>query len=123
MKNFTFLCFLWFHFITFGQNPEGLSFEATTYDFGTIKSKTNAKAVFKFENISNSAIEILKIHGQGHCIEIDSSSLRTYAPKERGEILISYNISCKGPIRRTVSVFTSQKDNTITLKLIGKVSE
>jgi hypothetical protein len=123
MKNFIFLCFLCFYFITFGQNPEGLTFETSTYDFGTIDSKTNAKAVFKFENSSNSAIEILKIHGQSLCIEIGSSSLKTYAPKQKGEILISYNISCKGPIRRTLSVFTSQKENTITLKLIGKVSE
>ncbi len=123
MKNFTFLCFLWLHFITFGQNPEGLNFETSTYDFGIIDSQTKAKAVFKFKNSSNSTIEILKIHGKSHCIKIDSSSLRTYAPKERGEILISYDSSCKGPIRRTVSVFTSQKEHTITLKLIGKVSE
>jgi hypothetical protein len=95
----------------------------STYDFGIINSKNKAEAVFKFKNSSNSAIEILKIHGQSHCIEIDSTSLRTYAPKEKGEILISYNTKCKGPIRRTVSVFTSQKDNTITLKLIGKVCQ
>jgi hypothetical protein len=107
----------------FGQNPKGLSFETSTYDFGTIDSKTEAKAVFRFKNSANFAIEILKIHGESHCIKIDSSSLGTYAPKKDGKILISYNTSCKGPIRRTVSVFTSQEEHTITLKLIGKVSE
>ena len=123
MNNFTFFCFLWLHFVMFGQNPEGLSFETSTYNFGTIDSQTEAKAVFKFKNSANSTIEILKIHGKSHCINIDSSSLRTYAPKEDGKILISYNTGCKGPIRRTVSVFTSQEEHTITLKLIGKVSE
>ena len=123
MKIFIFLLILNSPFCFYGQSNQGLSFESTSYDFGTISSGTDAVATFNFTNNTSVEIEILKIHGENHCIEIDSSSLKRYAPKEKGLITVTYNTECIGPIRKTLSVFTSVKGNTSTLKLTGKVIE
>lgn len=123
MKTFTFLLFLCWPLVFFSQKTEGLSFESTSFNFGNISSKSEAKAKFLFTNTSDTPIEIQKIHGKTHCIEIDTSSQKTYAPQEKGMIIVNYNTSCKGPIRKTLSVFTSNENNTISLKLIGKVED
>lgn len=123
MKNFTFLLCFSFPLFFYGQKTEGLSFETTTYDFGNITSKSKAEARFLFSNTSDSPVQILKIHGENHCIEIDSLSKKTYAPKEKGMISVTYDTSCKGHIRKTLSVFTTGQNNTISLKLIGKVED
>lgn len=123
MKRYAILLFLCLPSLSFGQSEEVLSFESTTYDFGTIPSSSKAQAKFLFTNTSDSSVEILKIHGGNHCIEIDTSSHRSYAPKEKGMISLTYDTSCKGPIRKTLSVFTSGKNNTITLKLTGKIED
>lgn len=123
MKNFTILMFLSFPILFWGQNEKGLSFESTTYDFGTISSSTKAHAKFLFTNTSDLPIEIIKIHGENHCIEIDSSSHKIYEPKEKGIVSVIYDTSCKGHIRKTLSVFTINESNTISLKLIGRVKD
>lgn len=123
MKNFIIPLFFCLPVLFFGQNDTGLTFESKSYDFGTISSTSKAKAKFLFTNASDSSVEILKILGESHCIKIDTSSQRSYAPKEKGFILITYDTSCKGPIRKTLSVFTSNKNNTISLKLTGKIED
>jgi hypothetical protein len=124
MKNFTFLIILCLPLLFFGQKSNGLSFESTSHDFGTITSNSKAVATFFFTNNSSSSIEILKVHGENHCLEIDNSCLKIYAPQEKGIITVTYNTDCKGPIRKTLSVFTSlENNNAISLKLVGKVSD
>lgn len=109
--------------LSFSQTKQGLDFEFETHDFGTISSKDKTKAIarFFFTNTADSPVEILKIHGENQCIEIDSSSIKKYKPKEKGIITISYNTDCQGPIRKTLSVLTSHKNNLTPLKLRGKV--
>lgn len=121
MKKLILLSLIFMPMLFFSQENKGLSFKTTSHDFGIINSKSNAKATFNFTNTSESIVEILKVHGENRCIVIDSLSVRSYAPKEKGTITITYDSDCKGPIRKTVSVFTSNKNNTISLKLIGKV--
>lgn len=121
MKNFTLLIFIGFPFLFFSQTESGLSFETTSHDFGAVSKDTKIEATFFFTNTSDLPVEILKIHGQNHCIEIDSSSLKVYDPKEKGLVTVNYNSNCMGPIRKTLSVFTSVENNTISLKLTGKV--
>ena len=121
MKNLLILFFTFMPLLFFSQENNGLSFKKTNHDFGTITSNSNVKAIFDFTNTSDTTIEIFKIHGINRCIEIDSSSVRKYAPNEKGEIIVTYNSDCKGPIRKTLSIFTSKKDNTVSLKLSGKV--
>lgn len=124
MKNFLLLFFLTIPLLFFGQKSEGLSFESTIYDFGNLSSNSEAVATFLFSNEAGTPIEIVKIHGGNHCIDIDSSSIKMYAPNEKGIITVIYDTDCKGPIRKTLSVFTSLKDsNTISLKLTGKISD
>lgn len=110
-------------FFGYAQSPEGLCFENLHLDLGVVTSNNDANGIFKFSNTSNTSIEILNIHGQNHCVEIDTSSLKSFAPKAKGEIKINYNLSCKGPIRKTISVFTSFSKEPITLKLTGKILE
>ena len=123
MKNLSFLIFLSLPMLFFSQNKKGLDFETETHDFGIIDSKNKAKIIAKFffTNSANSPVEILKIHGQNRCIEIDSSSIKKYKPKEKGIITISYNTDCHGPIRKTLSVLTSHKNNLTPLKLRGEI--
>ncbi|WP_019038198.1 DUF1573 domain-containing protein [Psychroflexus tropicus] len=121
MKTFYYLLLILTPLINYSQTQDGLSFQATTHDFGTLMKGSEAKAKFKFLNSSSKTIEILKIHGENHCLKIDTSSLKAYAPNEKGVIIAEYDTNCTGPIRKTLSVFTSLKDNTTTLKLIGEV--
>lgn len=125
MKNLTILFIALFPLLFFSQdNSKSLSFESKTYDFGELKSKSKAKAIFNFKNNSESTIEIVQILGINHCIEIDSSSVRKYSPNENGIITVIYDTNCKGPIRKTLSVFTSEKESkAISLKLTGKVDD
>ena len=69
--------------LSFGQNSKGLNFESSHYDFGNLSSKTNAQGMFEFSNTSNKSIEILKIHGQDQCLEINTSNLKSYAPQAK----------------------------------------
>lgn len=123
MKSYIVLFFIGVPFLFFGQKSEGLSFVSTTYNFGTISSNSLLKAEFLFTNTSDLPVEIIKIHGDNDCIEIDTSSYRNYKPEEKGVITVIYNASCKGHIRRTLSVFTSNKNNTVSLKLTGKIND
>lgn len=122
MKTLLSLLLLFLPILFFGQSNDGLSFEFTSHDFGTISSNSDAVVKFSFTNTSTKDIEISKILGQNQCIEIDSSSLKRYSPKEKGVISVTYDTSCVGPIRKTLSVFTSNNE-TSTLKLTGKVIE
>jgi len=123
MKNITLSFLFILPLFLYSQSDQGLNFESTEHDFGKISSGSKALAKFSFTNESNKNVEILKIHGENHCLEIDSLNLKSYAPKESGSIIVSYNTDCIGPIRKTLSVFTSSKRNTITLKLLGEVLE
>jgi hypothetical protein len=123
MKNITLSLLFILPFCLYSQSNQGLNFESTDFDFGNVSSGSKALATFLFTNESSKYVEILKIHGGNHCLEIDSTSLKSYAPKEKGIITATYNTDCIGPIRKTLSVFTTSKDNTITLKLLGEVSE
>lgn len=108
--------------LLFSQESVGLRFQSTTYDFGELSSNEDATALFNFVNASGTPIEILNIQGASRCVLIDSSSVKSYAPSEKGEIFITYNTACTGPIRKTLSVFTDYKDDTVALKLTGEVS-
>jgi len=122
MKNITLLIILCLPLLSIGQNKNALNFESKNHDFGTISSNSQkAIATFQFTNTSKTPIEIVRIHGENHCLDIDSLSLKSYAPGEKGTITVTYNTECVGPIRKTLSVFTSKKAMTITLKLTGKV--
>ena len=108
--------------LLFSQESEGLRFQSTTYDFGELSSNEDATALFNFVNASSTPIEILNIQGGSRCVLINSSSVKSYAPSEKGKIFITYNTACIGPIRKTLSVFTDNKDETVSLKLTGEVS-
>jgi hypothetical protein len=108
--------------LLFSQENVGLRFQSTIYDFGELSSNEDATALFNFVNASGTPIEILNIKGGSRCVLIDSSSVKSFAPSEKGEIFITYNTACIGPIRKTLSVFTDYKDDTVSLKLTGKVS-
>lgn len=123
VKNFTFLLFLNLLTLFFGQNEQGLSFESTSYDFGTISSKSKALAKFSFTNTSDLSVKILSKRGVNTCIEIDSSGMRRYEPKQKGVIKVTYDISCKGPTPKTLSVFTSSKNNSISFEFSGKIED
>ena len=104
------------------QNSKAvIEFEKTTIDYGTIEKGADGKKIFKFTNTGNIPLIISQVKASCGCT-IPKKPDAPIGPGKSGEIIVRYDTKRVGPFRKTIRVYTNQKNNQIVeLKLKGSV--
>ncbi len=85
-----------------------IQFDTTTHDFGTVEQATKNDHVFKFKNIGDEDLEIIKVRPTCGCTAALLSA-KVIKPGESGEIKVTFNAgSFRGKINKTVYVETNE---------------
>ncbi len=100
--------------------PTDIAFEKTTYDFGDIPFKSEAKAVFVFKNISAKPIALTNVKASCGCT-VPEWSKEPVKKNKKGQIIVTYDTQRVGNFNKTISVFTDRQDNPIQLQIKGNV--
>ncbi len=119
IRSFIFFILVGFNFIS-AQNKGELKFENTSFDFGQIAYKSEAKAVFNFKNVSQFPVNIKRVSSTCGCT-VPKEPKSPINPGETSEIIVLYDSTRVGPIRKTLTVYSDAVNAMITLKIIGEV--
>ncbi|WP_127845135.1 DUF1573 domain-containing protein [Psychroflexus aestuariivivens] len=120
MKNFTIIFLFTLSAFTSAQDKGTMDFKSTIYDFGQVASGDKVQAVFTFTNNGKKSVKILNIQSTGDCISSEKTE-KEIAVGESGQIKLTYDTNCEGPIRSTVTVFSDAENSAQALKLRGRV--
>jgi hypothetical protein len=118
MKIFLFL--LMFAGTVAYSQSEGLQFESKMGDYGVVKFGTSAEYEFKFVNQSSEDITIKNIKSNKRSISyvVKDSIVKA---GQKSSIKVIYKTDEVGPIRRTITVFTTGTPSVYTLSLRGRI--
>ena len=124
MKNIitTFCLFLAFSYNGFSQTvgPK-IEFQSSVVDYGEIVKGSDGIRIFTFVNSGDMPLEITKVYSSCGCT-IPKKPDAPIGPGKSGEIIVRYDTKRVGPFRKTIRVYTNQKNNQIVeLKLKGSV--
>ena len=112
MKTLFFLYFLFFT-ITF-LTAKNLSFETYTHNLDEVIQGENRIASYDFINSTNQIITIEKIQPECDCLKVITPTPQTFAPNEKGSILISFNSNMSlGKVKKLAYIHTNEKSNPI----------
>lgn len=86
----------------------GLVFAPETFDFGTVRAGTPARAAFAFVNESDAPVRILSVHGTCGCVSAEASA--SYVePRGRGTVTATLDTDGRyGPQTLRVRVHTDE---------------
>ncbi|WP_255535129.1 DUF1573 domain-containing protein [Cellulophaga sp. E16_2] len=100
-----------------------LSFDETTYNFGTIKEGDIVAHTFNFTNTGGSSLVISDAKASCGCT-VPSYSTDEIAPGESGSIDVKFNSSNKsGGQSKTVTITANTENGTEQLYIKGKITE
>lgn len=97
-----------------------LKFKKKSVSLGEVKYNADTLATYYFKNIGHADVEIKHITITGDC-QIAYKPTKAVKPGEESKIVVKYDTSIVGPIRKTISLHTNAKTPNIALKLTGKV--
>lgn len=98
-----------------------ISFENTTVDYAEIEAGSDGNRVYKFKNIGDKPLIIKDVVSTSHLLEAYKPD-KSIDPGQTGEIKICYDTKKKGPVRRTVTVYSNAENQpVIALKVKGNV--
>ncbi len=98
-----------------------MSFENSTWDFGTIKQGATVEYIFKFENTGTEPLIITKAKGSCGCTA-PKWPKEPIAPGETGEIQVKFNSrGKKGTQKKTVTIWANTTPNQTRLRVNGEV--
>jgi hypothetical protein len=97
-----------------------MTFEATTIDYGTIDQGSNPIREFKFTNMGTEPLLITSAVGSCGCT-VPTFSREPIKPGESSVISVRYDTQRIGPINKTVTLTTNEKQSTHQLAIIGEV--
>jgi len=80
-----------------------MTFEESTFDFGTIEQGTPQEHVFKFTNTGESDLVIVDAKSSCGCT-VPEYPKAPIAPGEEGELLVKFNGSGKNQVSKTVTI-------------------
>ncbi|PJX28408.1 hypothetical protein CAP47_00805 [Psychroflexus sp. S27] len=102
------------------QDLGELSFETKSISLGEIPFNKDTLATYRFENTGNREVEIKHITITGDC-KIVYKPTKAIQPGEKSKIVVKYDTSIAGPIRKTISIHSDASQPNVALKLTGKV--
>lgn len=98
-----------------------ISFKNTTVKYDNVKPNSEGSRTFTFQNTGDQALVIKKVSSTSHYLTVSKPN-QSIAPGDTGEIKVKYDTKKKGPIRRTITVYSNAKNKPVTaLKVIGCV--
>jgi len=105
-------------------NAPEIKWESMSIDYGTVTKGDESAATreFKFTNIGKSPLIISSCHGSCGCT-VPTCPTDPTAPGAKGTIKVHYDINRVGPFTKTVTVNSNAKENNVTLKISGTVTD
>lgn len=93
-----------------------ITFEESSFDFGTIDQGTHVEHVFKFKNTGEAPLMIVNAKSSCGCT-IPEYTKAPVAPGEDGQLLVKFNGSGRNQVSKTVTLTTNTKGGTETLTI------
>lgn len=101
-----------------------MTFEETSYDFGTIEGGTAVEHIFKFKNTGEAPLVIVDAKSSCGCT-VPEYTKEPVAPGATGELLVKFNGSGKNQVSKTVTITanTEKGKETLTIKAFVNAKE
>ena len=93
-----------------------ISFEESSFDFGTIDQGTPVEHVFKFKNTGEAPLMIVNAKSSCGCT-IPEYPKEAIAPGAESQLLVKFNGSGQNQVSKTVTLTTNTKAGTETLTI------
>ena len=93
-----------------------ITFEESSFDFGTIDQGTNVEHVFKFTNTGEAPLMIVNAKSSCGCT-VPEYPKEAVAPGASAELLVKFNGSGQNQVSKTVTLTTNTKAGTETLTI------
>jgi len=108
--------------VTVQENPNApvITFEKTEHDYGTVAYGGDGVCTFKFTNTGKEPLILQQPQSSCGCT-VPTWPKEPVLPGESNEIKVTYNTKKVGPINKTVTVRSNAKNNTVVLRISGKV--
>jgi len=104
-----------------GSNPApGIIFSEKEYDFGTIKSGSEAVHYFVFSNTGNTPAVILNVRASCGCMASEWPKAPV-GPGMKDSLRIEYNTKIKGTFNKTINIQSNAADALVELRIKGNV--
>lgn len=104
------------------DNPNApvITFEKTEHDYGTVVYGGDGVCSFKFTNTGKEPLILQQPQSSCGCT-VPSWPKEPILPGDSNEIKVTYNTKKVGPINKTITVRSNAKNNTVVLRIVGKV--
>lgn len=104
-------------------NGAVIQFENTVHDYGDVPLNGNGECEFEFTNTGNEPLILSRPTSTCGCT-VPSWPKQPILPGEKEKIKVTYNTRKAGPINKTVTVTSNDKNGTkVVLRIKGRVLE
>lgn len=93
-----------------------ITFEESSYDFGTIERGTHVEHLFKFKNTGDAPLMIVDAKSSCGCT-VPQYTRDPVAPGDEGELLVKFDGSGQNQVSKTITLTTNTKSGTETLTI------
>ncbi len=101
-------------------NKAGISFEASSYDFGTIVLNKPVSHTFTLTNSGNEPLIISRVTTTCGCTASEYPK-EAILPGKSADIVIAYNAASTGAFSKSATVYSNAAEETVVLKIKGVV--
>ena len=98
-----------------------ITFEQTTYDFGTIRKASKATVDFVFKNTGKEPLVLTNVRSSCGCT-VPTWPKDPIKRKKTGVISVKYNSNIVGNFSKTITVYTNTDESPIRLRIKGTVA-
>lgn len=102
------------------QNTAKFEFKSEVIDYGDIEKGSDGVKIFQFKNIGTEPLVIENVYSSCGCA-VPNWTKAAIAPGQSGEILVKYDTTRIGPIRRTITIYSNADEPTKAVKIKGRV--
>ena len=104
------------------ENPNApeITFDKLVHDYGTVPFGGDGVCTFKFTNTGKEPLILQQPQSSCGCT-VPTWPKEPVLPGGASEIQVTYNTKKAGPINKTVTVRSNAKNNTVVLRITGKV--
>ncbi len=95
-------------------------FKSETIDYGEIQKGADGIRVFEFTNTGNAPLVISDVKSSCGCT-VPEKPKDPIMPGATGEIKVKYDTNRKGPIRKTITVYSNADEPVKAIKIKGTV--
>lgn len=101
-------------------NAPEITFDKLVHDYGTVAFGGDGVCTFKFTNTGKEPLILQQPQSSCGCT-VPTWPKEPILPGASDEIKVTYNTKKAGPINKTVTIRSNAKNNTVVLRITGKV--